>query len=204
VKNNNEIKNGKDKRQMIKIPQHDSTTRLKDELAKLAELHKQRSAEQAELDKTTNRYLLAKRPTEQSRLEAEADQLLDGAAKGVEPTAPSDDFEAIEHRIAVLDVAIQRQHQKIDKVRSEFSSEVCNANRDQYILIEKRIAKAVAELAAANQSEINFFNELTAAGCSSITFRPMRVSSLGLLNDPNSRASLHLREIREFCPQAAV
>ncbi len=69
-------------------------------------------------------------------------------------------IEKLEHEIAVLDLAISRQAQTVDKLRGRFTLQVCEANRARYVEIEKRIAKAVQELAAANEEEVRFIEEL--------------------------------------------
>ena len=70
----------------------------------------------------------------------------------------------------MLDIAIDKQRMELDKARGRFSLKVCEANRARYIEIERRIAKAVQELASANESEVLFFRELQDAGCNSIQF----------------------------------
>ena len=114
------------------------------------------------------------------------------------------DIEVIEHRISVLDIAIYKQRIEVDKARGRFSLKVCEANRVRYVEIERRIAKAVQELASANESEMLFFRELQDAGCHSIPFRSMRVNAIGLPSDDQSLATFHARELREYCPEACA
>ena len=108
----------------------------------------------------------------------------------------------LQHEIEVIDRAIQQQTAIVNQVRGQFSIALCHVNEAEYVGIEKEIAKAVQALAAANEVEANFFDDLRDAGCSSISFRPMRVSVIGTFRDENSLASRHEREMKEFCPKA--
>ncbi|MCE3242020.1 MAG: hypothetical protein K0Q83_2527, partial [Deltaproteobacteria bacterium] len=98
---------------------------------------------------------------------------------------------------------IERQLNTVSNLRTEYSVFVCEskAQQDRYIAIERRIARACAELAEANAAEVKFFDELHAAGVTP-RFRPMRVSAVGLASDPNSIATFHHREVKQYCPEA--
>ena len=189
---------------MIKVDEKDLEVRtLRAEESKLQTLLSDRAAEETKLARTTQIYL-SRKSNERARLEAEADELLRGTAMKANPDDHLKDIEVIEHRISVLDIAIDKQRMELDKVRGRFSLKVCEANRARYIEIEKRIAKAVQELASANESEVLFFRELQDAGCNSIPFRPMRVGVIGLQSDDQSVAAFHARELREYCPEACA
>jgi len=183
---------------------HPDVIALRTEEEKSQALQGDRAKEEEKLGQLTQLYMSRKQSNKQALLEAEADRLLGGT--GTLPSADNDlkDIEAIEHKIAVLDIAISKQKAEVDKVRSRFSVHLCQINRAQYVEIERRIAKAVQELAAANEEEIRFFQALLDAGCSSISFRPMRINAIGIMADDQSVARFHEREVKEFCPEAAA
>jgi len=190
---------------MIKVDEKDPEVRaLRAEESKLQTLLSDRAAEESELSRTTQIYLSRRKSNERARLEAEADELLRGTAMKANPDDDLKDIELIEHRISVLDIAIDKQRMELDKARSRFSLKVCEANRARYVEIEKRIAKALAELGSANESEVLFSRELQDAGCNSIPFRPMCVGVIGLPSDDQSVAAFHMRELREYCPEACA
>lgn len=139
--------------------------------------------------------------TERAKLDSEANQLISGSA-GIDQVS-AQDIEDLNHRIAVLERAIEKQLNTMSKLRTEYSVFVCEskAQRDRYIETERRIARAVRELAEANAAEVAFFDELLAAGVTP-RFRPMRVGAVGLANNPNSGAAFHRKEVEQFCPEA--
>ncbi len=155
-------------------------------------------SKQKALDETTQRFMAIRKS---SSLELEADALLANAQS--EPAIKPEDLERLQHEIDVLNVAIKRQRSVVEGLGGQVSVKRCEINHDRYVDIEKRIARAVQELAAANEEELDFFEELRAAGCSNITFRPMRIAAIGVASDPQSRASFHRREVEEFLPEAA-
>ena len=169
---------------------------------KLDDVLQRLAVKQKELATATEKYLSRPKSLGRSKLESEADELLNGGQS--KPSVNADDIEALQHDIEVAELAVEQQRQIVDGLRGQFSVKVCAANRDQYVEIEKRISRAVVELAAANEAEVLFINELRDAGCSTIIFRPMRVDQVGLISDPNSRASHHRRELEEFCPEAVA
>ena len=171
---------------------------------KLNELRMQLRKEQHERDRKLPIHLAqnsAERSNERSKLDGEADQLLSGGASTAQVSAQ--DIEDLNHRIAVLERAIEKQLDTVSKLRTEYSVFLCEskAQQERYIAIEKRIARACAELAEANAAEVAFFDELHAAGITP-RFRPMRVSAVGLASDPQSVATFHYREVKQYCPEA--
>lgn len=187
---------------MITIPKHESTTRLREAEGKLAELHRERSAVQAEIDRLTNRYMSTKKPTGQSRINDEAAALLSGASVSDEVDDLQKRIADCTHRAAVLDAAVKQQREAVNHASTQFSAALCAANRDVYLAIERRLAAAVKALAEANEEEAAFFAELYAAGASSISFRPMRVTAVGTLRDTQSGASFHRKEMEAYLPEA--
>jgi DNA repair exonuclease SbcCD ATPase subunit len=165
---------------------------------KLTELQRQRKAKRQELEDERSRRAEA-RTYQAEQLNREADSLLagDDASDNLPP-----DLQQIAHEIDVLEVAIKKQAQVVDAASGKFSRAIQDLNHARYLEIEKRIARAVQELAEANQQEISFFSELRQAGCSSIAFRPMAVKTVGVLADTQSVASFHLAEVKEFIPEA--
>ena len=171
---------------------------------KLNELRMQLRPVLSERDSKLQRYLAqrsAERSNERCKLDNEADQLLSGSASADQVSAQ--DIEDLNHKIAVLERAIERQLGTVSNLRTEYSVFVCEskAQRDRYIEIQRRIASRVEALAQANQEEVDFFDELNAAGVTP-HFRPMRVSAVGLASDPNSIATFHHREVKRYCPEA--
>jgi predicted RNase H-like nuclease (RuvC/YqgF family) len=171
---------------------------------KLNELRMQLRPLLSERDSKLQRFLAqksAERSNERSKLDSEADQLLTGSASTDQVSAQ--DIEDLNHKIAVLERAIEKQLNTVSKLRTEYSVFVCEskAQRDRYIEIQRRIASRVEALAQANQEEVDFFDELHAAGVTP-RFRPMRVSAVGLASDPNSIATFHYREVKQYCPEA--
>ena len=115
---------------MIKVDEKDPEVRaLRAEESKLQTLLSDRAAEEAELARTIQIYLSRRKSNERARLEAEADELLRGTAMKANPDDHLKDIEVIEHRISVLDIAIDKQRMELDKARSRFSLKVCEANR---------------------------------------------------------------------------
>ena len=171
---------------------------------KLNELRMQLRPLLSERDSKLQRFLAqksAEHSNERSKLDSEADQLLFGSTSTDQISAQ--DIENLDHKIAVLERAIERQLNIVSNLRTEYSVFVCEskAQQDRYIAIERRIARACAELAEANAAEVKFFDELHAAGVTP-RFRPMRVSVIGLPSDPNSVATFHHREVETYCPEA--
>jgi hypothetical protein len=171
---------------------------------KLTELRMLLRKEQVELDSKLPRFLAQKaadRSNERAKLDTEVDQLLSGSASTDQVSAQ--EIEDLNHRIVVLERAIEKQLDTVSNLRMKWSVIVCEskAQRDRYVEIERRIARAVRELAEANAAEVAFFDELTAAGVTP-RFRPMRVGVIGLPSDPNSIAMFHHREVKQYCPEA--
>ena len=173
---------------------------------KLNELRMQLRPVLSERDSKLQRFLTqksAERSNERAKLDSEADQLLSGSASADQVSAQ--DIEDLNHKIAVLERAIEKQLDTVNNLRMKWSVIVCEskAQRDRYVEIERRIARAVRELAEANAAEVAFFDELTAEGVTP-RFRPMRVGVIGLPSDPNSVATFHRKEVKQFCPEALV
>jgi hypothetical protein len=166
---------------------------------KLNDLRAQRGVKERELSEATSRYM-AVRMEQRSTIEIEAAALISG--ESVKAGVTAEDLEKIEREIQVFDAAIRQQTKLVDKLSGEFTVAISEANRQQYVAIEKRIAAAVAELAEANEAEVIFFRELQDAGCTSIPFRPMRMTSVGIMSDMQSSAAFHRKEVAQYCPEA--
>ena len=152
-----------------------------------------------ELSEATERYL-ARKSNRVSAVERDASALLDLVPAASDDIGP-DVIEKLNYSIEVLNSAIERQGRIVNERAGQFSLLICNANRQRYLEIERRITDATTELARANEEEAKFFSELLNEGCRAITFRPMRIHSVGFLTDPYSGATLHLREVTEFLPE---
>lgn len=163
--------------------------------AELAQVHKQ-------IELTIEQKTSLLRNPREAELVVAADAFLAGKSVDV---APVDERLRKLHRDAdVISLALTRQQAITAGLRGKFSREVCEhpQNRATYVAIQKRKAAAIMELAASNELEQQFFSALYGAGCSSVSFRPMGIKEIGTLKDGNSRASLHLKELKEFCPEA--
>jgi len=170
---------------------------------KLRDLIAKRQAKVEELSEATIRYNDNRRSQQRSVIELEAEALLKG--EPIKAGAAAEDLDKLQREIEVLNAAVSQQsHLVEDALRGKYSTVVHADNRNRYVEIEKRIARAVQELAAANEAEVLFFRELQDAGCNSIAFRPMRVGVIGLKSDDQSVAAFHARELREYCPEACA
>jgi hypothetical protein len=167
---------------------------------KLTDLIAKRRAKEDELSEATIRYLDRRRSQQRSVIELEAEALLSG--EPMKAGANTADFEKLQREIDVLSEAIAQHSQLLDGLRNKYSVAICKANYAAYVAIEKRIAAAVRELAAANEAEALFFRELQDVGCTAIQFRPMRVGAAGLASDDQSVASFHRKEVATYCPKA--
>jgi hypothetical protein len=176
---------------------HQCVVALHEAEVKLTELRVQLRKEQGARDRKLQMYLSQKsteRSSERSKLDSEADQLLSGSAIANQVSAQ--ELEDVNHKIAVTERAIERQLATVSNLRTDYSIFVCQskAQQDRYIAIERRIARACAELAEANAAEVAFFDEHHAVGVTP-RYRPMRVSVIGLPSDPNSVAAFHRKEV---------
>jgi hypothetical protein len=186
---------------MIRIDEkHQDVINLKKGEMKLNEFCARHAAKNTELERLTLKYLAARKLSRVGQLEAEGHELLVGSAK---PDLTPYDIERTQHDVEVLEAAIHEQRQVVDGLRGKYSLVLCEANRSQYLEIEKRISRAVQALANANEDEVKFFRELEDAGAS-IRFRPMRVVAVGVASDSESLANRHRREVEEFLPEAAT
>jgi hypothetical protein len=170
---------------------------LRNEEATLRRVEADLEKKKCELETVIARYMDRK---QSPRLQVEVQALLN------EAQMPNDvsqaDIEKIEHDIRVHEAAIAEQRKIVSIVRSRVSVKIQELNRGHYLEIVRKIHEAVVALASANQSEVDFFDELRAAGCDSIQFRPMRVTSVGLARDQQGVAALHRREVAQFVPDA--
>jgi len=167
---------------------------------KLNDLIALRQKKEDELSEATVRYLERRRLSQRSPLEFEAEALLSG--EPMKAGANTADFEKLQREIDVLSEAIVQHSQVLDGLRNKYSVAIGKANYSTYVAIEKRIAAAIGELAAANEAEVLFFRELEDAGCRAIQFRPMRIGAVGLASDDQSVASFHRKEVATYCPEA--
>jgi hypothetical protein len=166
---------------------------------RLTKLQNELSRKEAELETANLKNYEMQRLQRADRLDAEASALI-----GEVDDAPKVVFvnmQQLEHDIEVLTAAVEKQKAVADVSRGAYSVALCERNRNQYLEIEKRLLKAVTELADANEAEVKFFQELIAAGCHSISFRPMRNVPFGIASDPQSVAGCHRREVEQFLPE---
>jgi hypothetical protein len=187
---------------MIKINEtHPDVVAYRASLKDLANARAILAKKKEALNDATQKYM-AQKAAPRSRLDFEADQVLSGMGHSVDWISP-EKLESISREVEVMERVVQRQQDTAHNLRSRYSAAVCQQKdqQDRYIAIERRIASACAELAAANEAEVRFFDELHAIGVSP-HFRPMRVGVIGLPSDPNSVATFHRKEVKQYCPEA--
>ena len=87
-----------------------------------------------------------------SAIDLEAGLLLSEGGAAVKTNAPvgAADIQRLEHEIQVLESADKEQQKIVDCARSDFSVLVCDAQRADYIRIQKDILAALEKLAQAN------------------------------------------------------
>jgi hypothetical protein len=179
---------------MIKIDEKDERViAFRSAESKLRELVRERSNKGRQLGEARQR--LAESRVHSEALDREAEALLAGSTV-TEHSTP--DTEKIAHELDVINAAIQKQETIVNLARGKFSRAVQEGNRALYLQVEQDIAQAVRKLAAANQAEVDFFEELRSAGCNSIVLRPMGVKSIGLPKDEQGFLAAFEREFREF------
>lgn len=190
----------------IKVDEkHADVIALRREESKLQALRVERATHDTELARVTQLYLSRRKSNQQARLEAEADHLLHGTkANSNNPDEDLKDIEVIEHRIAVLDIAIGKQRLEVDRLRGRVSLHLCEVNRARHVQIVRRIAQALKELSLANECEVEFFEELRDAGATSISLRPMRIGQVGIASDTQGIAAFFQREVEQYVAEAAA
>jgi hypothetical protein len=187
----------KTKTDVIVDESHPTAKALREGKKKVSELGIRRAdlEKQLEAEIEKRRRLLS--GSREERLGEEADAILDNRN-----FADSPSIEKLRHQIEVVDFAVQKQQEFVgNHLQAAFSKVVCDDPQNRQTYISKRIAAAIAELAAANEAEKEFFAKLYQVGCSTIPYRPMAVKEVGIASDTNSRAAAHLREVKEFCPE---
>lgn len=187
---------------MIKtVPEnHPAMLAWKADEQKLVDLQQQRRTKELEVEQQTARYSEFVSKNGDERLKAEADALLAGQAL---MATTRDDIARGNREIEILSAAIKAQTRIVESARAKAAQVLQNLNREYYLRVQKRIAAAIKELASANEEEIRFFGELhDASGGASISFRPMRVTQVGTLSDPQGRYAFHMRELKQFVPEA--
>jgi len=190
---------------MIKIDEKNPVTiTLRKGEAMLQGLGEKRHQKDVELQEKTAEFTRQQAAfRNHATVDYEAGLLLTEGVTAPETSAPvgAADIERLEHELAVLDSAVEKQKRILDHARSDFSVVVCDTQRNAYIQIERDILAALEKLAEANQAERDFFNALTDAGVSVIPFRFMRVREVGLPNDPQGKLSRHRQELQQFAPE---
>lgn len=97
-------------------------------------------------------------------LEGEAQVVLDG--KPVRETSVNVEAEALSRRCSILRRAIEIQEQEVSRVKSEVSTEICEAARPEYEILANDVVQAVKVLRDALASEFRLRSELDAADVS--------------------------------------
>jgi hypothetical protein len=93
---------------------------------------------------------------------------------------------------------VREQQALVEQARLRASEAICARLRPRHRAIVARIAAALEALSAALTDEQALRDELRDADVAFVTFlRPMPFHAAGVLTDPNSNASLWLREARE-------
>ena len=190
---------------MIKIDERHSTTiALRKAEAKLQEFGEKRQQKDLELQEKTAEFTRQQAALgSRSAIDLEAGLLLSEGGAAVKTNAPvgAADIQRLEHEIQVLESASKEQQRIVDRARSDFSVLVCDAQRADYIRIQKDILAALEKLAQANDAERKFFSDLQAVGISSIPFRTMQVREVGCISDTQGKLSRHRQELAQFAPE---
>jgi len=184
-----------------KLPQTDARViAVRKAEEKLAELHHERHMLSDEIEKRCEQLRQKAVASEtQDKIEAEAEAMIRGA---LFETESAKEIQELRHKLDVLDRACQMQASVLDVARGQLSVALAKINRDNYVEVQKRISRAVDELARANEAEVNFFRGLEDAGCSSNPYRPMRLTYVGTISDRQSVAAFHKKEVETYCPEA--
>jgi hypothetical protein len=188
---------------MIKIDEKNPVTiALRRAEAKLQSLGERRHQKDLELQEKTAEFMRQQAALgSRSAIDLEAGLLLNEGGAAVKIPVGAADIERLEHEIQVLESASKEQQRIVDRARSEFSVVVCDAQRANYIRIQKDILAALERLAQANDVERKFFRDLQDAGVSSIPFRTMQVREVGCSSDTQGKLSRHRQELQQFAPE---
>ena len=153
------------------------------------------------LNDATQKFMAQKAAPRPQR-DLEADKILSASGHSVDWITP-ERLEELAREVEVWERVVQRRRDTVNNLRTRYSAAICQQPdvQERYIKIQRDTAEACAKLAAANQSEVDFFDELHAIDVVPC-FRPMRVTAVGLASDPNSIAAFHRREVKQYCPEA--
>jgi hypothetical protein len=137
-----------------------------------------------------------------SKIDLEADHVLSGMGHTTDWISP-EKLEALTHEVDIWERIVKRHRDTVNNLRARYSAAICQQKdvQERYLAIQRRGVRACAELAAYNAEEAEFFNDINAVDADPY-FRPMRVGVIGLLSDPNSVATFHRREVKQYCPAA--
>ncbi|MDP2601246.1 MAG: hypothetical protein Q8S00_01435 [Deltaproteobacteria bacterium] len=132
--------------------------------AKLTELQTHRN-EAERLIEDTNARLTARRES----IDDEVNRLLQGDSgpQALNNDSLREDLGQLYHKKTVLDLAIEKQRQRIKALESEHTREICKRLRPEYQRIANRVLTAVKELCAANAEEEAFADEFRTHGLES-------------------------------------
>jgi hypothetical protein len=194
------IKFGGKKPMIQNDPNAPAAVELREAETKLRALRSEHQVKQEQLEKLEQEYARRRSLSAKDRLETEAESVLAGMPVE-EISIP--EIRDLQHWIEIQSKAIELQSVVVQTARNKFTRTICEANRGRYLEIAKRISRAVEELSLANESEVQFFDELMSAGCGSgIPFRSLRLNAVGLASDKQSAAAFHRREVEQFLPEA--
>jgi len=135
------------------------------------QLRQQLKKTEVKLDEAQAKYAREMARSAQERIDDQASALL---ANGHLEVITRDDIERLQNECSAYKAAIKKQEEFINTARTKVSKLLHTANRDIYLRMEKRLARAVEELAEANEEEAMFFSELSDIGCTSISFAKCR------------------------------
>lgn len=103
----------------------------------------------------------------------------------------------------MLIAAVELQRRAVQELGATLSKQIVEQLRPEHVKIVARIAAAVKELAAANQVEREFREALADQGISySSCIRPFAFFKVGDLKDQYSAATLYLKEVKIYYPEA--
>lgn len=144
----------------MKIQHISADPRMQAAQAKLQDLRQQL----AEATETAHKLRNANYADYRQTLEDEAQAILDG--KPVRETSVNVESEALARKCSILRRAIEIQEQEVARVKSEVSTEICEAAAPEYVVLAHAVVDAVKVLRDALDSEFQIRNELDLADVS--------------------------------------
>jgi hypothetical protein len=159
----------------------------------------QRKAQLAEWKRECLEIIRAREKQREEFLTARRENVFAFSADGRDLTKSA--FEQKTRQLDSREVELLMQIKKIEAELQELgrkrSRAIVAANRGAYLEILRRRARAVVQIAKANQAEREFHYELNASNISS-SLRPMAIKVIGEWDDSQSLARFHILELQKY------